>query len=173
MSKFFSLYFDVYRQQWSTCGKKRIDIVMRHKVDNWLTIGVEIKNNACKHGKDLGAWLNQARNYNNYEFINSKTGEGYGVIPIVVYPTISGKLMEYIDPNGHHHGANDEHHNINSFLAKSFCVGEIRKRRPEQIELTSILFNNRTIWKEWDRGQDTTNRSAYEDTIKLIKKFDF
>lgn len=174
LESYLSRFFHVYRQQWSECMKKRIDIVLVHKKESWLKIGVEVKNNGCKHGKDLGAWCLQASDYNNYIFCNKKEGFSYGKMPIIVYPTISGELMEYIDPNGHHHNKYHDHHNINSFLFKGFSIGEIRRHRPAERELLKISINNRTIWKEFyfGRGNETelTNKEGYDAIMKQLEK---
>jgi len=147
---------------------KRIDLVLVHRTEPWFKVGMEIKNNGCKHGKDLGSWCLQASSYNNYIFRHKK--QEFGRMPIIVYPTISGELMEYIDPEGHRHSKYHEHHNINSFLFKGFTIGEMRKWKPADKEMIRFSMNNRTLFAEMRAKTSQVNLDAYKDTLRIINE---
>ena len=179
LGEYLSPFFNVYYQQWSVCMRKRIDIVLVHKKTHGFHIGIEVKNNGNKNGKDLGGWLNQASAYNKYAFCNKQTGFEYGIMPILVAPTISGEYLECLNESGSpRHSKYHEHHNVNSLLAGAFNVGEIRKRitgyEESKNEYLAFSFNNRTLWKEFGHYQngDHVNIDAYRDTVlRLVKAY--
>lgn len=89
MILFLKKYFIVASEVWSKCGNRRIDLVLVHKTDieKKYPIGVEIKVDEKKRGKDLAMWLKQASLYSTLEF------NGFGKCLIVAYPQVSGLYL--------------------------------------------------------------------------------
>ena len=83
IDEYFRQFFHVQREVRTKDGTGRIDLIMVHKSDIWdrkYPIGIEVKLNKKKRGKDLAEWLKQSSSYSEKEF------EGYGKILVVTYP---------------------------------------------------------------------------------------
>jgi len=151
IAKSLSKYFYVELEVWSIDHKKRIDIAMIHKTDEYKKhpIGIEIKTFDKKTGSDAGKWLKQASTYSELDFIN------YGKMLIIVVPQFSenvfseGLLMHKHVING----SATQDHNVSTFLGQ-FKIGEFQ--RYNRIEYPShvtkrysrIVYNGLLIWDE-------------------------
>lgn len=144
-------YFHVELEVWSIDHKKRIDIAMIHKTDEYkkYPIGIEIKTFDKKTGSDAGKWLKQASTYSELNFI------GYGKMLIIVAPQFSenvfveGLLM-------HKHIICDSatmDHNVATFLGQ-FNIGEFQRYNrveypsKETKRYSRIVYNGLLIWDE-------------------------
>lgn len=146
--QFFGKWFDVYFEVTSLCGKFRIDLLMYHNSDTQRNypIGIEIKKNSIKRGTDIGKWCQQAGNYTKVLF-----DEKYATV--FTAPQISGSYLEEGKLMAKHdvyaHGYLGAHHNINSFLYKSFGIGELQKFKsvwPRPAERARLVINCKEIW---------------------------
>ena len=141
-------YFKPKIEVWSTDRKKRIDIAMIHKsdIEKKFPIGIEIKINEKKSGKDLSLWLKQAIEYTQKEFI------GYGKLMVITYPQISGLyLNEGLSMHIHIVTDPDDfacQNNVNTFLGQS-KIGEFQKYRRDNKEFCRIVFKGALIWDEF------------------------
>jgi hypothetical protein len=143
---YLSKWFYVQREVWSTDHKRRIDIVILHKKylkDFSYPIGIEVKVDAKKRGKDLAEWLKQAQDYSTKDF------KGFGKIMVCTYPQIAGKYMEEgTDISKHDINSCDRlacHHNVNTFLGQ-FGIGELQRYKIGQNGFLRIVFKSYPIW---------------------------
>lgn len=120
LKKFFDVYFEV----WDATGKHRIDLILVHKSDlkKEFPIGIEIKLDCKKRGKDLANWLKQSTNYSTLNFKN------FGKCIIFVYPQITFDYLNEGNKMSQHtfDSAMFFQNNINTFIGQ-YKVGEIMK----------------------------------------------
>lgn len=146
-----SKYFCVELEVWSIDHKKRIDIAMIHKTDEYkkYPIGIEIKTFDKKTGSDAGKWLKQASTYSELNFI------GYGKMLIIVAPQFSENVFsEGLLMHKHLvHGSVTMDHNVATFLGQ-FKIGEFQRynyddyRTHKTVRLSRIAYNGLLIWDE-------------------------
>lgn len=157
MALYFSRYFIVFSEVWDVTHKFRIDLVIIHKSDmtRKYPIGVEIKVDAKKTGKDLAAWLKQAMNYSEQNF------EGFGKCLIVTCPQISLLYFREGDKLTKHDetGGIPFHNNVCTFIGQ-FNVGEVQKIDQKNCR---IVFNGGMIW---DSVYDEFRTANYERLCK-------
>lgn len=156
MFKFMSKYFIVEYEVWSTNHKRRIDLIAIHKTDSLkkYPIGIEIKINQKKTGKDIAEWLKQANDYSLLDFVN------YGKCLIITCPQVSGLYMregEYMhiheDENGY-----GQDNNISTFLGQ-FNIGEVQKYIRNGTAMLRIVFKGQIIW---DQHNDSFRSHNYD-----------
>jgi len=145
MENYLSRYFHIESEVKSTDWKGRIDLIVIHKTDisRKYPIGIEIKVNAKKTGKDIAAWLRQANGYANMNFI------GYGKCLIVTCPQISGLYMR--EGELMHQHENDEgcpaDHNVSTFVGH-FGIGEVQKYVRNNKRYLRIVFKGKILWEQ-------------------------
>jgi hypothetical protein len=139
LGNYFTTWFDVEYEVWSTDRTKRIDIVMVHKsdFDCKYPFGIEVKVNDKKKGKSLGGWLKQAHGYTQKDFIN------YGKLIVLCFPRISEYYLRE-GKNVYQHDITHEGHNVNTFLG-SFQIGEII---PDKKDDKRIVFSGSVLWHQ-------------------------
>jgi hypothetical protein len=161
MGLFLSQYFFVNYEVWSTNHVKRIDLIIVHKsdADKKYPIGIEIKIDEKKKGKELANWIKQASTYSKLNF------NGFGRCLIVTYPQISGTyLNEGTEMNQHidEFGVARKDHNISTFLS-SFGIGEMQRyvyenyKNKTKKEYIRIVYLGQVIWDLKDNELRTTN----------------
>lgn len=143
IEKYFSAWFTVYHEVWSDCGKKRCDILMYHKEEGspQVPIIIEVKRDNVKKGNSLAEWCKQASEYGQFKWHNGKKAI------VIIFPQISGLYFEegcLVKP---HDVANNDHHNINSFLYGAFGIGELRDFYYHDKKGYAIIVNNKTLWQ--------------------------
>jgi hypothetical protein len=138
---YLSKYFKVTNEVKSTDKKRRIDMVIIHLTDTEMKypIGIEVKINDKKRGKDLANWLKQASDYATKEFI------GFGKCLIVTCPQVSGYYLREGELMNQHETESGcgQANNIGTFLSQ-FGVGEMQK---EDGKYFRIVFKGQTIWE--------------------------
>lgn len=150
LASFLSKYFEVDYEVWSVCGTKRIDLIIVHKLDieKRYPIGIEIKVDDKKKGKQLADWIKQASTYSQLKF------KGFGKCLIVTYPQVSGTyLNEGTEMNQHidEFGQCRKDHNIATFLS-SFGIGEMQRyyfsdyKTGTKKEYLRIVYLGQIIW---------------------------
>ena len=89
MIEYFNKYFIVDKEVWSDDMTSRIDIMLVEKDDEELKypIGIEVKEDCKKRGKELAMWLRQSSRY------STKIFGKYGKVLVVTYPQVSGKYL--------------------------------------------------------------------------------
>jgi hypothetical protein len=146
--EFFAKWFEVYMEERDDTGKNRIDLLLFHKDDPYLLypIGVEIKKGHIKRGKDIGHWCEQAERY-------ARTTFGGKRAFIFTAPQISGWYLEegkfMAKHNVEDQGYTGCHHNVNSFLYKSFMIGELQKYKstwPVKSNQMRLVMNTKEVW---------------------------
>lgn len=145
MQTFLSRYFLIELEVKSTDGKRRIDMVIVHKSDlqKAYPIGIEVKINEKKTGKDIAAWLKQANDYSFKKFI------GYGQCLIVTCPQISGLYLregELMHQHETDEGCKPDH-NVSTFIGH-FNIGEVQKYFRNGRGFLCIVFKSRIIWEQ-------------------------
>jgi hypothetical protein len=143
---YLAKYFHVELEVWSTCRKRRIDIVAVHKSDpgKLYPIGIEVKVNAKKTGKDIAAWLHQANEYSRLDFV------GYGRCLIITCPQISGIYMRegcIMHPHEDENGCRPDH-NIATFIGQ-FNIGEFKKYTRNGLAYLRIVYKGQIIWDQY------------------------
>lgn len=165
--KYLSKYFFVYPEVWSTDGKRRIDIIAIHKSDELriYPIGIEVKRDVKKRGKDLAAWLIQSSDYSTKNFI------GFGKCLIITAPQVSGTYLnegkdmhqhldEFLNPS--------KDNNIATFLGQ-FKIGEMQKYVFVDYKSKSQSTHYRFVYlgqKIWDSRDDDFRFNNYERLCK-------
>lgn len=144
----FAKWFDVYFEERSLCGKFRIDLLLYHKsdLDRRYPIGIELKKSQIKRGTDIGAWCAQAHSYTKAMFDEK-------IAHVFIAPQISGYYMEEGSKMAKHNvfaqGYLGAQHNVNSFLYRSFKIGELQKFKavwPAPKDQLRLVMNCREIW---------------------------
>jgi len=158
-------YFDtVDREVWGNYNgtKKRIDFIV--KKDSYV-FGIEVKSKKKKKGGDLASWVNQAINYQNFEWNN------YGKIPILI-SSLSWHVFDVVDKNKydvHKHTDKTGHHNFNGFLGAITGLGEIMKVKNYKGPFYKISYRN-YIYKFFKKDFDF-NGSGCSDPMKIYNKW--
>lgn len=124
--KYFANYFFISSEVTSSCGKRRIDLLMHHYSDTnkQYPIGIELKKTSVKRGINIAEWCLQASEYTRLIFMNQT--------PLVfIAPQISGWYLDEGERVAKHNvekpysaGA---HNNVNSYLFKAHGFGELQK----------------------------------------------
>lgn len=149
---YFGKWFDVYFQERSLCGNHRIDILMFHNSDNSRNypIGIEIKKGDIKRGTDIGKWCVQAQSYTKALFFEKKPF-------IFIAPQITGWYLDEGKMVSKHcvedGGAAARQNNVNSFLYKSFSIGELQKYKttwPVNKNRFRLVMNTLQVWTSED-----------------------
>lgn len=161
MVKYLKKYFFVDTEVYSSDNSKRIDIAMVHKSDirREYPIGIEIKINEKKRGKDLANWIKQASLYSEKLFKN------YGKCLIVTCPQIT---FNYLNEGSimHQHTFKDDNsyqNNICTFLGQ-FNIGEFQKYEYHFKKIKyRIVYKGAIIWDEKDNILRINN---YERLVK-------
>lgn len=145
---YFGKWFDVYFQVRSLCGKHRIDLLLFHNSDKsqQYPIGIEVKKGDIKRGTDIGKWCVQAKSYSSALFFEKKA-------TIFTAPQISGWYLDEGKFVKKHPvetaGALGCQNNVNSFLYRSFGIGEMQKYTknwPVKKEHFRLVINTFEIW---------------------------
>jgi len=133
-------------------------IIHRSDVDKKYPIGIEIKKDDKKRGKQLACWLKQATIYSEKEF------KGYGKCMIITCPQVSGYyLREGEFMNQHDFEEGYEHdNNIATFLSE-FNIGEFQKYTRNSVTLGRIAYKGQIIW---DRKEDSFRPHNYSRLCK-------
>jgi hypothetical protein len=146
LSEYLKKYFFVSREIWDLTNKRRIDICIIHKSnleDKRNPIGIEVKIDEKKRGKDLANWFKQAQDYSKLTF------RGFGKLLVVTYPQISGKYLEEGSEIRKHEIYNERqgaHHNVSTFLGQ-FNIGELQKYKHwDNHWYIRIVFKGLIIW---------------------------
>lgn len=160
MVKYLTPFFFVEPEVWSTDGKKRIDLVIVHRSDlsKKYPIGIEIKKDDKKRGKELALWLKQATIYTEKEFT------GYGKCLIITCPQVSGYYLkegEFMNQHEFESGYSQDN-NIATFLSE-FKIGEFQKYTRNSATLYRIAYKGQIIW---DRKDDSFRSHNYERLCK-------
>lgn len=161
MASFLSKYFNITLEVWSVCGTKRIDMILVHKsdIDKKYPIGIEIKIDDKKKGKELADWIRQASMYSKLKFT------GVGKCLIVTYPQVSGIYLNEGSLMNQHideFGCCKKDHNIATFLS-SFGIGEMQRYKFEDHkshqykEYIRIVYLGQIIWDLKDDELRTNN----------------
>lgn len=144
MIKFLKHYFYVFSEVWSTDSQCRIDLVIIHFSDKErkYPIGIEIKIDDIKRGKNLALWIKQGERYSKKDF------KGFGKMPVIACPQISGlyfKEGEYM----HQHfkeGSYSADNNVGTFLGQ-FGMGEFQKYYWSfDVTKYRIVFKGKILW---------------------------
>jgi len=158
--------FTVLEEQWSKCGKNRIDYILIEKVTG-LPFGVEFKQNDSKRGEEIGEHILQSMRYASSEFLVNNSWQR---IPILLCPPISFNYLQApmmssvkIDKNingnwdaEYFHDRHDRHaphHTVNGLLG-SLGLGEIRSIKREdystkkELQYMRFSFSNKPLWDE-------------------------
>lgn len=148
IAEYLSKYFHVELEVNNINRKSRIDIVIVHKTDTQrkYPIGIEVKLDAKKRGKDLAKWIKQSSRYAGTYFVN------YGKLLIITYPQISGEyLREGVKMNNHEQqGDFGQANNIGTFLSE-FSIGELQKYKHHTgRNLVRIVYKGQLIWDAKD-----------------------
>ena len=161
-----SKYFNIYAEQWSSCGTRRIDAILQLKTDNNVFFGMEFKKIDSKRGQDLGEHILQAMRYSllKFELANGEVRK----IPIFLCPPISFiylmcpefKPVSVVPHpedchNGEYfadrHDRNNAHNSVNGMLGVLNC-GELRttifERNGIKCQKLRLIFSNKIIWDE-------------------------
>lgn len=145
---FFGRWFDVYFQVRSMCGKHRIDILMYHQTDSGkeYPIGIEIKKGDIKRGTDIGKWCLQAKSYSSALF-DEKKPHVFTAPQITGWYLNEGKLVSQhpVDERG----SFSQQNNVNSFLYRSFGIGEMQKyftTWPTRRDHFRLVINTYLVW---------------------------
>jgi hypothetical protein len=121
---FGDAFYDLKTEVWDVTHKNRIDVIVY--LNEEIALGIEFKKENTKddrrHGAGLGEWMLQSKRYVNAEFFH-EYHRLYERMPILVAPQITGQHLIF-NPNVH--SADNPHNNVNSFLFKSFNIGEFR-----------------------------------------------
>jgi hypothetical protein len=148
LTNWFGKWFDVYFEEWSLCRTKRIDLILFHCSDKAreYPIGIEIKKGHVKKGADIAKWCNQAREYRDVLFFEKKAH-------IFIAPQISGWYLDEGQFVKKHNveafGSLGCQHNINSFLYRSFGIGELQKYKRDlrkNADAFRLTMNTKEIW---------------------------
>lgn len=148
MVKYLKKFFFVESEVYSTDNKCRIDLIIIHHSDKEkkYPIGIEIKLNEKKRGKDLANWIKQSSEYSKKEF------KGYGKCLIITCPQISGLyLREGIEMSFHEiEGDFGQANNVGTFLGQ-FGLGEFQKFTDFfDKKKFRIVYKGFIIWSEKD-----------------------
>lgn len=150
LANWFAKWFDVYFEEWSDCGKSRIDLLMFHNSDKRqeYPIGIEIKKDKLKRGVDVGKWCLQAQRYSKAKF-RGKTAAIFTAPQISGWYLDEGRLMNKHDVEKD--GAAGQHHNVNSFLYRGFGIGELQKYKSQwpikNKDCFRLVINQKAIWE--------------------------
>jgi hypothetical protein len=160
MINYLTPFFLVEQEVWSTDNKKRIDLVIVHKSDlnKKYPIGIEIKKDDKKRGKQLALWLKQASVYSEKEF------KGYGKCLITTCPQVSGFYLregEFMNQHEFENGVSQDN-NIATFLSE-FNIGEFQKYTRNSVTLYRIAYKGQIIW---DRHENSFRTHNYERLCK-------
>lgn len=146
--EYFGKWFGVYFQVRSMCGKYRIDLLLYHQSDIYkcYPIGLEVKKGDIKRGTDIGKWCLQAQSYTKAMF-DEKTPFVFTAPQITGWYISEGKLVSQhpIDEPG----SFSQQNNVNSFLYKSFSIGEMQKYYttwPKRKDQFRLVMNTYLIW---------------------------
>jgi hypothetical protein len=168
INKVLIKYFDLDEEVKSINGK-RIDYILKCKKTNAI-FGLEVKSEMHKRGIDVANYLDQAKCYAS-EFWKTKFTDKPINVLIFITPAISSLFMQVdksykpIIHKGHEyyksfHPKLFKHSNINSWISKSYNIGEVRIHR-EYGNSFAFIFMNKIIWETSDFGTifniDTNN----------------
>lgn len=175
LERYFNLYPEQKAHAINSNGKKtlkRIDLIIEYKFDSRFVFGIEFKTNGKKTGKDLAAFINQAKGYAALKWNFHTNAKQWGKVPVFICPPLSGNYLEYIDGNGFLHDATQhQHHNVNSFIAGigQHPIGETRYRigHDGKSKFLRLIFNNEIVWQELEY-QGATNDGIYESACKRL-----
>lgn len=150
---YFRRFFYVEEEVWSTDKSKRIDLIITHKSDvqRNYPIGIEIKVDDKKRGKELAKWIIQSSEY------SEKIFNKYGKCLIATCPQISGLYLREGIYMHNHESENDwgQANNIGTFLSQ-FNIGEVQKYIREYYKtntrknLLRIVYRGQIIWDQHD-----------------------
>jgi hypothetical protein len=162
LGQYLETWFNVEYEVWSTDNKKRIDIVIvnRQFKENIYPIGIEVKVDDKKTGKDLAIWLKQSSIYATKEF------KGYGKCLIVTYPQVSGAYLKEGDKMHNHEfkeGCSPDH-NVATFLSM-FGVGELQRYKRVFRKIGKEVTHLRIVYKGqiiWDMYKDNFRINNYD-----------
>ena len=142
---YFSNWFEVDYEVTSLCRTKRIDLLMFHfsDTDKLFPFGIELKKTNVKRGGDIAKWCIQANDYTKLKF--------NGYTPIVfVTPQISGWYLDEGERVSKHNvelsGSNGCHNNVNSFIYRSFNIGELQKYYIGPTAYCRFTINSYQVW---------------------------
>lgn len=149
LHQFFGKWFDVYFEVWSLCRTKRIDLILYHNSDfnREYPIGIEIKLPDIKKGTEIADWCKQAAGYSRLLFDEKRAF-------IFTAPQISGSYLEEGSKVKKHDitapGYLGAHHNMNSFIYRTFGIGELQKYREPRAsrgqDFYRLVMNTKIIW---------------------------
>lgn len=143
--EYFSKWFSVDYEVTSLCRTKRIDILMFHNSDTGklFPFGIELKKTNVKRGSDIANWCLQANSYTKLIF------NGYKPL-VFITPQISGWYLDEGERVSKHdvevYGSAGCHNNVNSFIYKSFNLGELQKYYYKGIACCRFTMNTYQIW---------------------------
>lgn len=169
----FSQWFKIEPEQWSDCGKGRIDYIITCKKSE-AVFGVECKRPGNKKGTGAGDIILQCVKYSLMTFKGVR-------IPVFLVPAFSkNQFVCPIDKITHtdgfhyykekHNQEDHTHHTFNGFLG-AFNVGEIRKMTPEKWPTYHIFsFSNQVIFSTKHYGNQMVglHQKNYETLITKI-----
>ena len=161
MEQYLSKYFHIYREVKSNDKTSIIDIIMIHKTNDKYKIGIEVKVDEKKRGKDLANWLKQSERY------TTKTFGRFGKVIVCTYPQITEKFLKEGKDMSKHDCYKDDslskQNNINTFLGQ-FNIGELQKyySRLKKV-MCRIVYNGMCLW---DERNDNLKIEAIEKTWK-------
>ena len=161
MEQYLSKYFHIYREVKSNDKTSIIDIIMIHKTNDKYKIGIEVKLDEKKRGKDLANWLKQSERY------TTKTFGRFGKVIICTYPQITEKVLKEGELMHKHDVYKDndlaKQNNINTFLGQ-FNIGELQKYYSRTRRwMLRIVFKGVCFW---DERNDNLKIEAIERTWK-------
>lgn len=153
IARYLSKFFTVTNEVKSTDGKRRIDMIIIHFTDEEMKypVGIEIKINDKKRGKDLANWLKQASDYTTKEF------KGFGKCLIVTCPQVSDYYLKEGELMNQHETPTDcgQANNIGTFIGQ-FGIGEMQKYDDKYFR---IVFKGQIIW---DSKYNNFNKANYD-----------
>jgi hypothetical protein len=111
--------------------------------DKLFPFGIELKKTNVKRGGDIAKWCIQANDYTKLKF--------NGHTPIVfVTPQISGWYLDEGERVSKHNvelsGSNGCHNNVNSFIYRSFNIGELQKYYIGPTAYFRFTINSYQVW---------------------------
>ena len=161
LTNYLRKFFNVWREVKSSDNTARIDYIITHKSDKLkeYPIGIEVKNDEKKTGRNIAAWLKQATRYSDAYFPE------FGKVMVITYPQVSGIYLEEGSEMSPHKVYSREgiEHNVSTFLG-GFNIGELQTFYDfTGNKFRRIVYNGRLIW---DEKHDNFRENNYNKCLK-------
>gem|GEM_PF-1393559 len=184
-----SQWFNIREEQWSDCGKFRIDYIIQDKNFTNVYFGLEFKKSDYKRGENIGSHILQSMGYSTKLFPTSNGN--YQRMPILVCPPISYNYLQMPENKSkridkhfnlpkdveYFHDRHDKHckHHSGNGMLGALNIGEIRTTVQDQIQRIYFVMSNQTLWTsetEWGTNiAKGLHKVNYEKCFVKINKF--